>query len=197
MVRRRIHVFTNCVPAGHRHLVQVHKKAKKFSNYFCYGGKALLIREYRGGDEKGLEQCFIELQEFERKVEPLRKSGESIAASYVSSLCQRLTHKGGGRLFVAENEAQIVGFACAFARESLDHELNEMVQVAYLTDLVVLPEVRAHGIGKLLLEAVETFAKSEGAAAMTLHVLAANELARSFYSSNGYAEYELTLLKRL
>ncbi len=156
----------------------------------------VLIREYRDGDKIGLEQCFIELQEFERRIDPLRKPGETIAATYISSLCKRRPSRSG-RLFVAESEAQIVGFVYVFAHEQLDQELNEPVQVAYLTDLVVLPAVRKLGIGKLLLEAAESFAKAQNARGMTLNVLAGNELARSFYSSNGYAEYELTLAKWL
>jgi hypothetical protein len=54
-----------------------------------------LIREYRPEDERQVEECFIELQEFERRIEPRRIEGK-IVAKNISSICLRsvLKHKG-------------------------------------------------------------------------------------------------------
>ncbi len=46
----------------------------------------VLIREYRPEDEQQVEDCFIELQEFERQIEPRRIEGKLVAKKYLQHL---------------------------------------------------------------------------------------------------------------
>ena len=55
-------------------------------------------------------------------------------------------------------------------------------------DLAVLPYYRGHGIGRLLLEAVEEKARALGCCKLTLEVDASNQRARQIYLAAGFGE---------
>ena len=55
-------------------------------------------------------------------------------------------------------------------------------------DLAVLPDYRGHGIGRLLLEAVEEKARALGCCKLTLEVDASNQRARQIYLAAGFGE---------
>lgn len=156
----------------------------------------ILVRQYRDEDRAKLKQCFIELQDFEHRIEPRRKPGDEIVDRYLKKLFLQCSYSGGA-IFVATLEENVIGFACVFPRESLDAELNSTYQVAYLVDLIVNEKHRRQNAGELLMKTAESYAKEQGASSMVLNVLCANVVARKFYASMGYEEYELKLEKRL
>ncbi|MFN2376591.1 MAG: GNAT family N-acetyltransferase [Candidatus Binatia bacterium] len=60
--------------------------------------------------------------------------------------------------------------------------------VLNLQDLVVVPEYRGQGVGRLLLRAVEEEARSRGCCKLTLEVRADNLRARTLYRSWGFRD---------
>ena len=78
--------------------------------------------------------------------------------------------------FVAEGSGQIVGVASFWDEEDR----------MYLATLLVLPEHRRQGIGRMLVEAGEALARERGRERMALHVRADNGAAREFYARLGY-----------
>ncbi len=156
----------------------------------------ITIRDFSVGDEAGLQECFIELQDFERSIEPFRLSGIAIAKSYVGSLFE-LCKKKSGKIFVATSLCEIVGFVCVLSKSEFDLELNGPVEAAYITDLIVKQAHRRKGIGERLMQAAELFAKESGAQLISIDVLARNVSARSFYTASGCEDYQLTLRKSL
>jgi len=56
-------------------------------------------------------------------------------------------------------------------------------------DLMVEPEWRGHGVGRALLEAVESLARSQGCCKLTLEVLTGNTRAQSVYRAFGFRGY--------
>jgi ribosomal protein S18 acetylase RimI-like enzyme len=156
----------------------------------------LTIRKARPGDEQALAKCFVELQNFERLIEPRRRPGEQIAGAYVHRLMSDCDSRDG-QIFVAMLKEKIVGFVCIFPREILDEQINEPTTVAYISDLVVSANLRKRGVGQLLMSAAEEYSKQKGASLISVNVLAANESANEFYASCGYKDYERTLLKNI
>ncbi|HET9223178.1 MAG TPA: hypothetical protein VFO07_11780 [Roseiflexaceae bacterium] len=73
------------------------------------------IRDHAPGDAPQVERCFVELQTFERDIEPNRADPVSIAAPYLAHLLERCQELDGA-IFAAEAERAIVGFVCVFAR---------------------------------------------------------------------------------
>ena len=81
--------------------------------------------------------------------------------------------------FVEEDETgRLVGMASGF------HESSE--QVVYLVGMFVLPESRGHGLGRRLVEAVESWARELGAGRVELEVNPSVPVAARLYERCGY-----------
>ena len=68
---------------------------------------------------------------------------------------------------------------------------------AYLGELAVAEEAEGRGIGRLLADAVERWARDQGYRLVVLETGAANTRARSFYAGLGYREESVRLVKEL
>lgn len=154
------------------------------------------IREFRPDDLAALKNCFVELQEFERELVSHRLPGEEIADRYIQALIQR-KKEGTAEIFVAEVEGKAVGFLSVLLSEQLDADLNEPIELAYLSDIVILKEFRKVGLGEALVKSAEEYAVSKNAMYLSANVLANNGGGRALYAKSGFNEYELLLLKKL
>jgi ribosomal protein S18 acetylase RimI-like enzyme len=68
---------------------------------------------------------------------------------------------------------------------------------AFVWDIVVDPPYRGRGYGRAAMEALEPLARDLGYDAIRLHVFGDNEVARHLYTSVGYAETDVSMVKRL
>jgi ribosomal protein S18 acetylase RimI-like enzyme len=76
-------------------------------------------------------------------------------------------------------------------------EFVEASDRGVVRNLYVRPEARGHGIGTALLAVGEAHLAAEGAAVVSLEVLAANEAARRFYRRHGYGLHRVELQRRI
>jgi uncharacterized protein (TIGR00290 family) len=147
-------------------------------------------------DAPALRACFVELQEFERRLEPDLPPGEEVVDAYLPLLFERcIRHKG--RVFVADQGGRVVGFASVLAEVPPEEPDESPAPYALLADLAVLPQARRGGVGRALVERAEAHARAEGASVIRLEVLARNAGARALYAAAGYGERLLLLGKRL
>jgi ribosomal protein S18 acetylase RimI-like enzyme len=154
-----------------------------------------MIREYEPSRHRGqLRVCVVELQDFERGLEPTLPKGEAMADRYLAHVLDRCAG-AAGRIFVAEEDGAVVGFVGVLAR--VVPEPDEAQAYAYVSDLVVLPAYRRRGIGRALLERAEAYARGEGARVLRVGVLAKNEAAAGLYRSLGFGDYTIQLNKPL
>lgn len=156
----------------------------------------MLIREFRTEDGEGVEECFVELQEFERRIEPRRIEGRVVAKKYLRHMFDRCAETQG-RVFVLEDEGKVVGFVSVWARMKVNGLVNEESEVAYVSDLVVRDAYRGRGWGRALLRRAEEYAIEAGATMLTIGVLAENTHARRLYNEFGFRERQVGLLKPL
>jgi ribosomal protein S18 acetylase RimI-like enzyme len=154
------------------------------------------VRLFREADRQELIDCMVELQEHERKLEPLRLPGTEMAPPYVEAMLDGGI-ADGAQIFVACSGDKVAGFVCVFPKSNLDEGLNQPAIVAYVGDIIVLPQFRRLGVARQLMDEAERVAKEHGAEKIMLHVLFDNAPARQFYLHSGYREYELTLIKDL
>lgn len=154
------------------------------------------IRQFVAEDLPALKNCFVELQEFERELVSHRLPGEEIADRYIQALLQR-KKENSAEIFVAEVEGKAVGFLSVLLSEKLDADLNEPIELAYLSDIVILKEYRKFGIGEALVKRAEQYAVSKNAMYLSANVLANNMGGRALYGKAGFNEYELFMLKKL
>jgi len=147
-------------------------------------------------DRTALRRCTVELQDYERSLDPRLRAGEDIAEAMLEKLfadCERYA----GTLLVAADGTAVVGYASIYTRARSDEITEALPEFALVGDLCVLPEHRGHGIGRALLEAAERHATQSGARWLRVSALAANAAARALYAARGFAEYEILLEKPL
>jgi ribosomal protein S18 acetylase RimI-like enzyme len=156
----------------------------------------MTIRDFLATDHPAVRACFIELQDFERALDSRLPTGRSIADAYLEGLMRRCAAHAG-RIFVSEALGRVVGFVSVLGAVASDAPDDDPAPFAYVDDLVVLPGYRHQGHGRALLERAEAYAIASGRSSLRLRVKGRNQLARAFYVSAGFADYELELEKRL
>ena len=161
-----------------------------------------MIREYKDSDFEALRRCFSLLQDYERDFEPLRLPADEMADAYLAELFKQM-EKHRGKIFVAIAESEsgdaevVAGYISLLGKLEFDPDLNQPTWIAYITDLIVLPEYRKGGVAQQLMKVGDDYARSQGAKSITLNVLADNKMARRFYEKEGYRDYQLRLIKEL
>lgn len=81
--------------------------------------------------------------------------------------------------FVAEDEnGKVTGYA----------GMHHIVDEGYITNIAVIPDCRRHGIGKLLVRTLNSYAEKNGLALLTLEVRCSNKIAIDIYKEEGFDE---------
>lgn len=156
---------------------------------------SVMIRNYRDADATDVRRCVIELQEFERAIDPRLRRGEVMADAYCEQMRARC-RTANGRVFVAEADGAVAGFVAVLAGERFTELDDPPGSYALVTDLIVLPSYRRRGIGRQLLERAEAFARESGAPELRIGVLADNVAARRLYLSAAFRPHVEVLTKR-
>ena len=90
-----------------------------------------------------------------------------------------------GKIFVAEDDKEIIGYCIIFIREVKNHYvMHDMINIK-IDDLCVDEKYRQKGIGRKLFEAVKMFAKEKNAKFIELTVWELNKNAKEFYKHLG------------
>lgn len=160
-----------------------------------------MIREYKNSDFDELRRLFSLLQDYERDIEPLRLPADQMVDTYMAELFRQM-EKYQGKIYLSvldldTAQEQVTGYISMFGKQEFDDDLNQPTWIAYVTDLIVVPEHRKSGAAQELMNAAEQWARSCGAIALTLNVLADNLPARRFYEKTGFKDYQLRLRKDL
>lgn len=95
--------------------------------------------------------------------------------------------------FVAVVDEVVVGLACLCVRPSL----CDPMPYAELTELIVHPAHRRHGVGRALIEGIETEARTAGAASLVLMTAWRNTEAHAFYHALGFRLHTVMMQKGL
>jgi ribosomal protein S18 acetylase RimI-like enzyme len=157
----------------------------------------MTVREYRDADDlQAVRMCLIELQDFERTLDPRLPAGATIADAYLEGLFRRCD-QFAGKLFVAEAHGSVVGFVSVLGNCRSEAPDDDAELFAYVDDLVVLPPYRGQGYGRSLLGRAEAYAAAQGRSTLRLRVKGGNHSARKFYDRAGYGEYEVELEKQV
>lgn len=147
-------------------------------------------------DRSGLRRGVIELQEFERGLEPALPPGEDIADAYLTDLLEAC-ERWSGAVFIACEADAVVGYVSVFSRVPPSDPDEPPAPFALIRDLVVVPEHRGQGLGALLLSRAEVFAREKGATILRVSVLAKNTQAKELYEAFGFEHRLVELSKRL
>ena len=156
-----------------------------------------MIRDF---DEKahlaGVRACLIELQDFERSLDPRIPSGAEIVDDFIPHMLNRCA-ACDGRVLVAELNEEVVGFATILAKVQSEEIGEGDIEYGLVSDIVVASKHRQRGIGRKLLEAAESYAMSNGVKWLRIGVLAENHSADSLYESMGFKRLYIEREKEL
>ena len=156
-----------------------------------------MIREF---DEKahlaGVRACLIELQDFERSLDPRLPSGAEIVDDLIPRMMFRCA-TCDGMVLVAELSEAVVGFVTILAKVKSEEIEEGDVEYGLVSDVFVASKYRKQGIGRKLLEAAESYAKSNGVRWLRIGVLAENHSADGLYDSIGFKRFYIEREKEL
>ncbi len=157
----------------------------------------LRIREFDPlRDHDAVRSCAIELQDFERGLDPRIPSGEQIADRYLDLMFRRCA-EFDGVVLVAEVDGAVSGFVSVWTRYRSSEPNDGPAEHGYVSDLVVSEKHRGRGIGRALLRAAEARSRQAGVDTLRVSVKASNTGALSLYSAEGFENLEIYLEKRL
>ena len=100
-------------------------------------------------------------------------------------------------VFVAESKNKIYGYAITKAISIENNPLIINHKRLFIDDICVDPKYRKRGIGKFILENLETICKSTGYSYLDLNVWNFNTTAIDFYKRNGMTETIIRMEKVL
>jgi ribosomal protein S18 acetylase RimI-like enzyme len=155
-----------------------------------------LIREYEERDARGLEDCFIELQDYEGRIDPYLADSQSVLKSYLEYMFNRCAETRG-KVFVVEVGQSVAGFVSVWAKVKTKAIEEKEYEYAYISDLVILPAYRGEGLGRALLQRAEEYAREQGARVLRIGVMAKNEGAHRLYLSYGFEDRLIEMSKSL
>ena len=147
-------------------------------------------------DHDAVRGCAIELQDFERELDPRMPPGEKIADRYLDLMFRRCA-EFDGVVLVAEADGAVSGFVSVWTRYRSSEPEDDPAEYGYVSDLVVSARHRGRGIGRALLRAAEARARQAGVDTLRVSVKAGNTSALSLYSVEGFENSEIDLEKRL
>jgi len=148
--------------------------------------QSLLIREYdEAAHLEGVQACLVELQDFERALDPRMPPGAEIVEFYVPHMLLRC-EQCDGIVLVAELNEEVAGYATILAKVRSEEIEDGDIEYGLVSDLVVANKYRKQGVGKELLLAAETYARSKDVKWLRIGVLDANDVANDLYDSMGF-----------
>lgn len=115
-------------------------------------------------------------------------------AAYASFLSRQLEDTDAV-LLVAEENAEVIGYTYA-ALEGYDY-MSLRGPAGILHDIVVDPESRGRGIGRLLVRATLAHLKSRGAPRVVLSTAERNESAQRFFTTLGFRRTMIEMTREL
>ncbi|MBP9690620.1 GNAT family N-acetyltransferase [Candidatus Woesebacteria bacterium] len=154
-----------------------------------------LIRTYTQTDVDGIKACLVELQDFEKLMDPHRLEGIQVAHTYLEHLL-KLCETGHGTIFVVEIDGAIVGMISVYIEDDTKH-FRKAKRYAYISDLIVMKEYQDKGITKELLEKAEVYAQSKDVTTIQASILRGHEEGLSGYLRNGFHEFEVRVRKKI
>lgn len=102
-------------------------------------------------------------------------------------------HKSRGRILIAKEGGEVIGYALVVRRPSFEYAS----EVAVLDEIFIQGKSRERGIGRRMVSYLEEYVASEGLPAITLQVANQNVAAREFYRAVGFDRVDREIYARL
>ena len=152
----------------------------------------ILTRPASISDKEFIISLLPRLEEFGP---PPWRDGPQMLATDIQVLSHKLmNHDPGTAIFIAEDDQ---GTALGFIHLQTGKDYYYQEAHGHIADIIVAPEAEGRGIGRVLLEKGEEWARAQGFRWLTLSVFAQNLRAREVYQRLGYGEDIMRYVKEL
>jgi ribosomal protein S18 acetylase RimI-like enzyme len=172
----------------------------KISKWERRANVEISIRRYQEIDRKDFIRLMEELQDYLVSIDDLKRLRRmpEYGESYTERTFQNVA-KNNGVIYLAESEGRVVGLVVGIIHEQTREELLELIPYkrGVVLELIVENEYREKGIGKLLMEKMESYFKQNGCSAAMVEVFFPNKNALRLYSKLGYSERDVWMTKNL
>ena len=149
-------------------------------------------RPASSGDKEFILSLLPRLAEFGPP--PWRDAAQMLATDTQLLADKLINQPSGTAIFIAEDDQGVaLGFIHLHAgTDYYNHEPH-----GHIGDIIVAPEAEGRGVGQVLIETGEAWARSQGYRWLTLSVFARNLRAREIYERLGYGEDIMKYVKEL
>ena len=146
-----------------------------------------------------LEPLWRELHRHHLEVSDYRPLLEDCDASWANRLgrYRELLADGASYVTATDDGDRLVGYAMVALDAGPDDTFVVEGGRAKVVTLVVSPDRRSAGVGRLLIAAAESIARDHGFDTVNIGVMSGNARALAFYEANGYSVAEHLLSRRL
>lgn len=156
-----------------------------------------MIIEYDSKYDNEVKKLFIELQEYIVKIDKEHYNiiGTNYSEEYFSKTMDEIKkYKGKMYLYKKDNNicGLVVGLINNDERDTYDFKAPKRGRIS---ELIVSNKYREQGYGKILLNSMEDYLKSEGCMDILIGVFAYNENAIKFYEKNNYHTRMIEMIK--
>ena len=165
-----------------------------------------MIREMKATDLNDIVEMQFELQEYfseiDRTHDSLPYKSIEDARQYMQKMIDDANNMDG-KIFVAEEKDQIIGFIQGVI---IEHEKGADVfydlthkpsKEGWVGLLFVKPEYRGSGIGQQLLDEMKNYFISKNCTSIRLLVLSDNKHAIAVYEKNGFMRHDLEMILKV
>jgi ribosomal protein S18 acetylase RimI-like enzyme len=145
----------------------------------------VVIREATKADTEAISSLNVDVQAAHASAMPwwFKPAGPDTFPPNVVAL---LLDDPSNLVFIAEVESSPAGYAYAEIIDRPETSFNYAYQMVYVHHISVRPTHRRQGVGRALLEAVQTAANKRDIRMISLDVWTFNAEARAFFSGSGF-----------
>ncbi len=143
-------------------------------------------------DTNFIESLIPRFSEFD--LPPWRQKDEIDNANLASLKKAMETPEPGSAIYIVEDKS---GKPAGFLHLQTQTDYFNREKVAYISDIAVDTTFEGQGIGRILLDKAEAWAREQGCSLLTLYVFSNNSRARKVYEKLGFKEEVTKYVKPL
>lgn len=159
-----------------------------------------MLIEYEDKYIEDVKDLLVELEEYIISIDKdnLDTIGKDYREKYTLEALKLIKqNKGKCYLYVEENKAVALIMGIVTLYEKNDYLDYKCPKRGEITELIVSKKIRAKGIGKLLMEKMESYFRSINCEYIKLNVFSYNLNAIDFYSKKGYHARMIDMIKKI
>jgi len=153
------------------------------------------VSQAKKEDYNGFIEVFKEVEELHRLNASWKfKKPEPI---FSEEYYEKLINDENCMFFLAKDENEIVGYSIAYKKEVSDIPVLKNRKWIHIDDLSVKSNQRKKGIGSIIMEEIENWAKKNNINEIELNVWLFNTNAINFYEKKGYEAFSQRMRKTI